>query len=95
MPYIKAVKRPGLTPQSSEKAHTPGELNYQITCLVRDYLIENGVNYEILSQATAALGDAKTEFERRIVAKYEDAKILENGDVYDQAIALVNHDNRV
>lgn len=95
MPYIKAGERPGLIPQSSEKARTTGELNFQLTCIIKEYLITNGINYAILSQATAALGDCKTEFERRIVGKYEDTKILENGDVYTEVVALINQSNGV
>lgn len=79
MPYIKRYDREGLEPLSSPK--TPGELNYVITLLIRDYWIRTG-NYQGINDIIGALECAKMEFNRRVAVPYENDKILENGDVY-------------
>ena len=59
-----------------------GELNYAITEMIRFYFQHRGANYTTINDIVGALECAKTEFNRRVVAPYEDTKILENGDVY-------------
>jgi len=41
-----------------------------------------GISYDNLSDITGVLNDVKTEFERKVVAPYEDEKITENGKIY-------------
>lgn len=82
MPYIKPNDRPELTPFCSEYAGTAGELNYQFTHLAQEYIKANGLSYQNINDVVGALEGAKVEFQRRVVAPYEDAKIKENGDVY-------------
>lgn len=60
---------------------TPGELNYAITEIILDYA-DNHPGYQGINDVLGALEGAKLEFYRRYVAKYEDEKIQENGDVY-------------
>lgn len=61
-----------------------GELNYEITRLIRQYLENNApLNYQIINDIVGALEGAKLEFVRRIVNPYEDYKIDQNGDVYN------------
>lgn len=62
---------------------TPGELNFVISTIVRDYFrrTDKG-NYQAINDVIGALEGAKIEFYRRVAAPYEDLKIKENGDVY-------------
>ncbi len=67
----------GLNPQN------PGELNYVITTIIRDYFRDPGrQNYQAINDIIGALEGAKLEFYRRVAAPYEDNKIYINGDVY-------------
>lgn len=77
MPYIKESIR-----LNAPSTRTDGELNYAITCLINGYIEEHGKGYSTLNSAIGVLECAKLELYRRIVAPYEDTKIIENGDVY-------------
>jgi len=81
MPYIKQWDRAVLN-SSTREPQTVGELNYMITKLVDEFITRNGKNYATMNEAMGALECAKLELYRRIVSPYEDAKIIENGDVY-------------
>jgi hypothetical protein len=59
-----------------------GELNFQLTELIKNYLEYHGLKYRTISDIVSALEGAKLEFYRRVAAPYEDTKIKENGDVY-------------
>ena len=80
MPYIKQDRREalasGATPQNS------GELNYVFTMIADKYISEHGLKYNYMNDVVGALEGAKMEFNRRVMASYEDTKIEENGDVY-------------
>lgn len=86
MPYIKqdrrdtfaSIKTRGLQPLMI----STGELNYEITMKIKNYLDANGISYATINDIIGALEGAKMEFYRRIVVPYEDTKIKENGDVY-------------
>ena len=80
MPYIKQSLR-RVADQYGDPAG-PGELNYLITQLILKYVREKGVNYAVLNEAIGVLEAVKLEFYRRLVAQYEETKIIENGDVY-------------
>lgn len=82
MPYIKQKDR-------ARAAHTPetaGELNFQITLAVDDFVLRKGLSYQTINDVVGALEGAKAEFQRRVVGPYEDTKISTNGDVYDQSL---------
>lgn len=85
MPYIRKARRSTLDTAMEYSAldtiNGPGELNYLITMFVKDFLGDNP-NYEKFNAAIGALESAKLELYRRMVAPYEDTKIIENGDVY-------------
>lgn len=81
MPYIDPADRDELEPHSNREALTPGELNYQITCLVDAYLVAN-VSYESINEVVGALECSKIEVYRRLAVPYEDHKRELNGDVY-------------
>jgi hypothetical protein len=80
MPYIKTSDRLDL--MIGRPPQTAGELNYQITLLLKKYLVDNGLSYSKINDVMGALEGAKLEFYRRVAAPYEDKKIIENGDVY-------------
>lgn len=81
MPYITQVQRDAL---ALRHPASPGELNYEITKLLLDY-VRNGyglLNYQSINDVLGALEGAKLEFYRRVAVPYENAKMAENGDVY-------------
>lgn len=80
MPYVKQTDRQRL--DGGAEADGPGELNYVITKKIDSYLGRKGLSYANLNEIIGVLECAKLEIYRRIVAKYEDSKIAENGDVY-------------
>lgn len=82
MPYISEQTRDNLIPYSESSATTPGELNFQISILIDQYLHRKGKNYENLNAVIGVLSCAKMEYYRRIAAPYEDEKIQQNGDVF-------------
>jgi len=57
-----------------------GMLNYCITELLDSYR-DGEWNYQQLNDVVGMLESCKSEFERRLVAPYEDEKRNENGDV--------------
>lgn len=89
MPYIKQFDRERLSPlaKAIDEASigTAGELNYVFTLLAHKFFAQSK-NYQAINDVVGALEGAKAEFQRRVVAPYEDKKIAENGDVTpDQA----------
>lgn len=81
MPYIKPEDRSDLFVDSVRDAVGPGELNYQLTILIKRYWMLNK-SYSGINDIIGALEGAKMEFYRRIVVPYEELKMHENGDVY-------------
>jgi len=87
MPYIsqeyrKFVDSPGDVEDfwwPARPVQNGGELNYAISKLCAEYVLNNGLAYQVLSDVVGALEGAKQEFVRQIVNPYEDKKILENG----------------
>ena len=82
IPYIKLSERKEVCPTSAYSVLTPGQLNYQFTQLIINYLSGHGKSYTTLNDIIGALECAKLELYRRVAAPYEDTKIKENGDVY-------------
>ena len=83
MPYIDPADRTALYPHSDRKAATAGELNFQITRLLDEYLQFNGLDYQAINDCMGALEGAKMELYRRVAAPYEDKKLAINTDVYE------------
>ncbi len=79
MPYVAASRRNGWL---RSKPTTPGDLNFDITSLLLDYLTEHGTSYTTINAAVGALECCKQEFYRRVAVPYEEQKKLINGDVY-------------
>lgn len=93
MPYIKEARREQILIKKPfptgwqkliviEEIQTAGELNYAITELLKSVFKNSDQNYQAINDIIGAIEGAKVEFQRRIVAPYEDTKIKENGDVY-------------
>lgn len=84
MPYIKKEQRERVL---SEKVFEGcGDLNFAINDLISEYIDQHKFCYQTCNDVVGALECAKLEIYRRLVAPYEDEKILENGDAppYDQ-----------
>lgn len=96
MPYIEKERRRELL--KGHGAVTPGELNFLITHLVDDYLLENcsarQPDYAAINEVIGVLECAKLEFYRRIAAPYEDEKCAQNGDAYWIANFVVGNEFR-
>lgn len=84
MPYIKQDRRNIIIGDYGvgDVPANAGELNFQLTIAVTDYLLTHGLKYSTCNDIVGALEGAKAEFQRRVVAPYETKKCLENGDVY-------------
>ena len=81
MPYVKQEDRNRLWKDLTPK--TPGELNYVLKMFTLRYLaMKEKLDYSALNEVVGVFESMKLEFYRRIVAGYEDSKIIENGDVY-------------
>lgn len=80
MPYIQNAVRASL--EDGRKATKPGELNYQMSQLVRFYIAMNGLSYTTLNAVAGVLSCLSMEVYRRITAKYEDTAMSESGDVF-------------
>ena len=80
MPYIK----PKFRDTARRNPMGAGELNYNITKTVDEYLANNHqpVGYAAYNEVIGVLECVKLELYRRCVAPYEDVKCAENGDVY-------------
>ena len=88
MPYILQARRDDLKAVvasiESIRIDNPGELNYLISILFKIYLKQHGINYRIFNEIIGAGECAKMELYRRLLAKLEDAKIIDNGDIYNE-----------
>ena len=88
MPYILPDDREKLRAATDaidaaiDATTTAGDLNYMISLMAKAYIDAKGLRYEHLNAVVGALDSCKAEFQRRVVAPYEDRKIGENGDVY-------------
>ena len=82
MPHIKKQDRPVFDPLSPS-AITPGQLNFQLTKVVIEYLKRHGLCYGTCNDIVGALDNCKDEFRRLVQHPYENEKIKENGNVYE------------
>ena len=62
--------------------NNPGTLNFALTVLCRQYILENGDTYQTYNDIMGALEGCKMELYRAKIASYEDKKKEQNGDVY-------------
>lgn len=81
MPYIEESVRVAIDAGRLQPRNV-GELTYAMTKLALAYVEQQGKCFTVCAEVMSALHATDLEFYRRLVAPYEDAKILENGDVY-------------
>lgn len=84
MPYINRKDRQMLDALVNNfmrygKIH--GRLNYFIYKLTKEAIRVNGESYGSYKEIIGELECAKLEIYRRMISKYEDKKIEENGDI--------------
>ena len=81
MPYITQKARQELA-NKGRKPDALGELNYEITLAVKDYLDRVGHRYANYAGVIGVLETIILEYYRRVVVPYEQEKIRENGDIF-------------
>ena len=81
MPYIPPHRRVSISNHDSPPQQI-GELNYYITKKLLNWVKIHGESYTTYNEIIGLLDCIKLEFYRKKVAKYEDKKCKENGDVY-------------
>ena len=85
MPYIKQERRDEFDSKLgylSWEIKTIGELNYMITMLCKNFIAQEGESYTTYNSVMGVLSCSQSEIYRRLIAEYEDKKIIENGDVF-------------
>ena len=87
MPYIKQEARvricETLSNCESLEYVPPGDLNFAISDMLNDWLIDNGgISYTNVNALIGVLECAKLELYRRVLSPYEDQKCHDNGEVY-------------
>jgi len=82
MPYIKQERRADLNKvviaMSEASLKVDGDLNY---ILFKYFLNNISLNYNSVKNYIGELNETIAEIRRRVLSKYEDEKILSNGDV--------------
>jgi len=82
MPYVKQWKRPNLDrvvfEMQAAGIKADGDLNYILFKFARTL----EPSYNNLKNYRAELRETADEIGRRLLAPYEDTKIIDNGDVY-------------
>lgn len=87
MPYIKSEKRKAMKKPLGDIMHQvtdPGDLNYVMYKMAKMYVKKFAIvrlSYALLNEVMGVYESSKAEFYRRLVAPYEDVKIIENGDI--------------
>lgn len=81
MPYIKDHERVLVKP-TVPVATTAGQLNYQLTIVAKEYWDNHTQNYQTIAEIKSAFQGALAEFDRIIVANYENQKIEANGGIW-------------
>lgn len=79
MPYIPRSEKKKV--DQDNLIVNAGQFNYALNQLISVYLDQNSINYQTCNDVIGAMECAKMELYRRLVAPYEDKKILQNGDV--------------
>lgn len=80
MPYLNMGIRASL--DEGRKAQKGGELNYQISTLLNNFVAMKGLSYATLNETIGAIECAKLEFYARVARPYEELKAKQNGEIY-------------
>ena len=93
MPYIERKDRlaldysiESLAIRISTYDEIAGKFNYSISKMIDILFGQKGLNYANVNEIVGALECIKLELYRRIASPYEDKKIEENGDVYNENV---------
>ena len=84
MPYIKDKDKQEMNDAIEDLQvwiNSKGDLNYAICELVGKIILDTGISYTNISEWIDGVHGAEEELRRRLLDKYEDFKIFENGDV--------------
>ena len=84
MPYIKELDRlkfEMLLDETLERIKNPGELNYVISFLCKNYKPQTKWDYKKYNEVLGVMECSKQEFYRRFVTPYENLKLTQNGDI--------------
>lgn len=82
MPYITPIRKTAL--KNGDKMKSVGELVYILTLWCIEFARIKGRSFTTFALIIGALVCAALEYYRRVVAKHENCKIKENGDVYPE-----------
>lgn len=95
MPYIKQTRRNKIdsqldalisaikTLETTDVRDFDGDLNYSISrLLISVFELLDSPKYTKFNAAVGVLESVKLELYRRLIAPYEDKKIVENGDIF-------------
>jgi hypothetical protein len=86
MPYLREKDKQELD-EGDRPPETAGELTYCIQQRVQEFLkARPTLRFSDLAEATGAIEAAKFDFTSRILGPYENGKILENGDAWEQEL---------
>ena len=90
MPYIDKTRKGELRPLLDKiKFAGPGDLTYAVSVLMINYLTTlspHMLTFHALNGCIGAVELAIHEFKRRILDPYEQQKIRDNGDIYQEFI---------
>ena len=79
MPYIPKSEKKKV--DQDNLIVNAGQFNYALHQVIDIYFKQNDFNYQSCNDIIGAMECAKMELYRRLLALYEDKKILQNGDV--------------
>jgi hypothetical protein len=88
MPYIKSKRKKALNEDATPK--DVGELTYMICKVCDDYIREHGLRYQVLAEVAGALSCSQQEIYRRVTSRYEDYKVMSNGDALHSVSLLTS-----
>ena len=90
MPYITKQEKAELKPLLDQiKLASAGTLTYAVSILMINYLKNTSphmLTFSALNACIGAVERATDEFKRRILDPYEQQKIRDNGDIYQEFI---------
>jgi hypothetical protein len=81
MPYIPVARQAALA-NHEVLPENVGELTYQLTMTIQEYLLKHGLRYQQVAEISGALHQCQRDFDERVVEPYEALKRHENGDVW-------------
>ncbi len=90
MPYIEKQRKAELKPLLDKiYLSGSGEITYAVSILMMNFLKHNSphlLTFSVLNTCIGAVERALDEFKRRILDPYEQQKIRDNGDIYQEFI---------